>query len=407
MRKNKKLEISYIDAFSDIPDHILFIVVFIIGTVSIISLKHFELPQYVITLIPILLMLVYAFYVGITQRYMLQEDKAGDNLYYLGFLYTLVSLSYSLYSLEQQEQNTSIIISSFGIALSTTITGLMLRVIFNQLREDPVEIEQQARIELSNAAQKLKSEMNIVVLEFNDFRRQMIQSLSESINDITEKTKNAFEININKYAEASEKVLTTINDAFSIFIDNTRRLNELSDKTVNTLNQLIQRIENIEAPPDAIKGKLDSLLDGLSKSVGLISTDIIKQDDTVKVLNQALRAFVDSTSTIRDNYSGISSDLGGSLQLLDQEINSIKSNIVIMNNDLIQLSKSLQENTYASSSNIEYLKNQIMVDLNIIQSHKERIQINIEESDRMIEKVQKSLISLTDTIINELSDKNN
>ena len=39
----------------------------------------------------------YALLALVTKRYRLREDKVGDNIYYLGFLFTLVSLAYALH----------------------------------------------------------------------------------------------------------------------------------------------------------------------------------------------------------------------------------------------------------------------------------------------------------------------
>ena len=67
-------------------------------------------------------------------------DRAGDNLYYLGFLFTLISLIYALVDLFLFEdrntaltlaERTYILIGSFGIALLSTIAGILGRVILH------------------------------------------------------------------------------------------------------------------------------------------------------------------------------------------------------------------------------------------------------------------------------------
>ena len=67
------------------------------------------------------------------------DKPSGDNLYYMGFLFTLTSLAVSLYQFStvgSAEQ----IVQNFGIAIASTIAGITLRIMFNQMRRDPVEV---------------------------------------------------------------------------------------------------------------------------------------------------------------------------------------------------------------------------------------------------------------------------
>jgi hypothetical protein len=66
--------------------------------------------------------------------------KLAINLYYIGFLYTLTSLGVSLWQFSSTE-GAETIVTNFGVAIASTIFGVALRVLFNQMRQDPVEVE--------------------------------------------------------------------------------------------------------------------------------------------------------------------------------------------------------------------------------------------------------------------------
>lgn len=53
----------------------------------------------------------------------LRLDRLGDNFYYLGFIYTLASLSAALVELRTGINSTAIL-GAFGVALITTIVGI-------------------------------------------------------------------------------------------------------------------------------------------------------------------------------------------------------------------------------------------------------------------------------------------
>src|SRR5436190_122066 len=139
----------------------------VFGMAFIVFAKLSALGQVEVTAIPIGILLAYAYVVFRWRQLMLRDDQSGDNLYYLGFLYTLTSIAVSLYQFSLAESAQEQIITNFGIAIATTIVGLALRVMFNQMRQDPPEVERVSRLELADASRRLRRELDAVVLEPN------------------------------------------------------------------------------------------------------------------------------------------------------------------------------------------------------------------------------------------------
>src|SRR5260370_41227379 len=79
------------------------------------------------------------------------------------------------------------IVQNFGIAIGSTITGIGLRVIFNQMRHGPVEVERTMRLELAEAARRVRRELDSTVVEFEDYRRSAQQSAAGSCSHVAEK----------------------------------------------------------------------------------------------------------------------------------------------------------------------------------------------------------------------------
>src|SRR5437773_12183974 len=82
-------------------DHFLFIFAVLLGTAIILSLKGdlIFLPRADMLgiVLPVIVMILYASAVTFVPRVRLRLDQAGDNLYYLGFTFTLCSLAITLY----------------------------------------------------------------------------------------------------------------------------------------------------------------------------------------------------------------------------------------------------------------------------------------------------------------------
>jgi ABC-type uncharacterized transport system substrate-binding protein len=165
---------------------ILFLVFVSIGAAYIVWAKLAGAPGILVTVIPLGLMLVYALTLGFARYFRLRDDQAGDNLYYLGFLYTLTSLGVSLWQFSVN-QGAEGIVTNFGIAIASTILGVALRVVFNQMRQDPIEVERTARLELADAARRVKQELDGTAFEFASFRRATQQMSEEALAETRER----------------------------------------------------------------------------------------------------------------------------------------------------------------------------------------------------------------------------
>jgi hypothetical protein len=157
-----------------------------LGCIYILVAKLGGVDQFYVTFVPVAIMLTYALVIYFARNLRLRDDQSGDNLYYMGFLFTLTSLGVSLYQFSV-ERAAEEIVQNFGIAIASTITGIALRVVFNQMRRDPVEVERMMRLELAEAARRVRRELDSTVVEFAYHRRTAQQGAVDSFNHVVEK----------------------------------------------------------------------------------------------------------------------------------------------------------------------------------------------------------------------------
>jgi hypothetical protein len=113
----------------DMPDKGLFGFIAVFGFINIVVLKLYQFNADAVTVIAIALMLGYGLVAYRIPAVQLRLDRLGDNFYYLGFIYTLASLSAAILQLRNQSVDITGLIESFGIALFTTIVGVAGRVL--------------------------------------------------------------------------------------------------------------------------------------------------------------------------------------------------------------------------------------------------------------------------------------
>ncbi|MDE2977046.1 MAG: hypothetical protein OXU63_05945 [Acidobacteriota bacterium] len=146
----------------------LFLAFFVGGAFLILLMKSLTASALFAVVLPVVLMGSYAVLLVDWPDLRPRYDFAGDNFYYLGFLYTLISLAISLYQFNT-EGATNSIITNFGLALTSTILGLAGRILLNQ-PQDEDEAEARAREDLARANRRLRAEMEYSIDEFQQFR---------------------------------------------------------------------------------------------------------------------------------------------------------------------------------------------------------------------------------------------
>jgi ElaB/YqjD/DUF883 family membrane-anchored ribosome-binding protein len=191
---------------------LLFFGVVVLGAGYIVFSKLHEFSALQVTLVPVLIMIAYALALGLARLFRLRDDQSGDNLYYMGFLFTLTSLAVSLYQFSSAGSAEQIV-QNFGIAIGSTIAGITLRIFFNQMRRDPIEVEHTARLELADASRKVRRELESTVLEFGSFRRATQQTLTDAVDEIEALLKDVNERVVGQLQEFANNANKPLQDA--------------------------------------------------------------------------------------------------------------------------------------------------------------------------------------------------
>ncbi len=234
---------------------VLFASITIGGMIFIWSSKLMGWPLPVVTGVPLALMGIYFTISLAFAGFRLHNEQAGDNLYYMGFLFTLSSLGVSLY-LFAGETSIETIVRNFGIAVTSTIAGVTLRILFNQMRRDPIDIERSVRHELAEMTRRVRTELDSSSREFSHYRRVSNQMLSEGFEEIARQAeRNGQEIN--KILEMlAKQAVTPINDAAAQLTATTSQLSEIIGAFGTAVENVGKKLEEIRSPEDVVRAEL-------------------------------------------------------------------------------------------------------------------------------------------------------
>lgn len=245
-------------------DKFTFLFLVLVGFATLLLAKQLSASQIFISSAMVGLIILYAVIMYFLGNFRLRADQVGDNCYYLGFLYTLMSLGYTLFVFSgSQGVLVNEIIANFGIALASTIAGISLRVVFHQMRVDSADVEREARLTLAQAATDLKSEMEDTVVNFNDFSRQMKQSIAESIQEVGESASGALLESMERHSESVSSATKFIAQSLADYSQASSLLHKQTEEHTRAFIELTKKLDAIDIPEDAVTRKISPVLEDL------------------------------------------------------------------------------------------------------------------------------------------------
>jgi len=233
------------------------------GASAIFGLRMLEVePKYVIAF-PCVILTAYLVYILRTERYGLALDRGADNLYYMGLLFTLVSVSYSLWVARRLTREEAVleIISGFGVALLATILGMAYRVVAMQFRHSPEDTEREARAALAEATQALRDELSALSRDVSVSREAFIQSLTLS----------------QKHAE--KHIVASADD-----------VGGETQRCAKAIGKMASRLEHLSESLEGRGGRVVESADLLAGSIARTAEELEKHTSQVREAGETVRA---------------------------------------------------------------------------------------------------------------------
>lgn len=261
-------------------DIIVFFGTFVGGAVLYFLLHVWGAEQRIVTAVVVGVMVIYAVVVAKVPRLRVRLDQAGDNAYYLGLLFTLVSMAVALWEfgaavsgpeVTSSRSGTQHIIANFGVALASTITGIFLRLLLHQMRVDPADVESMTRIELSEASKRIKAALDNVTADMGRFHQEIRQRTEDVTGTVLESVKRHLVEFTDSVTGAAQRILETTETVQNDVIERSKgaaqRLEEISDSA----RQAIERLRTVEPPPLKLAKRLETIcvaLESLNGQIG-------------------------------------------------------------------------------------------------------------------------------------------
>lgn len=383
-----------------ISDSNRFVILFFFGLgLMLIAKLVFSAPHMIVILFPLSIMGLYSW--QMTRRYhrLNRPERVGDNVYYMGFLFTLVSLGLALYEFGTNPEG---IITDFAIALSTTVLGVLGRVYLTQEDRDIDEYEKEARIHLSKSVIKFRQDLDSARDNIREFATATRQILEESFTEQQkqlEQDREEFkrhldasmarmrqlldeEINVEcgklvasikglaanvadmenllsnqtAWAEQASSNMSKISSTLTAMSES---IDKAGESSAATLAKVSKQIENVNASAGTME-QIHHKLTGLADNIGLMDKAICesakKVSDTLNTLHDGLEEIrikqLDTAmrdagrmQELSDNRDELIRRLSDSSKEIDGHVNRLKKQIDNMSESLISAAKFIRKET--------------------------------------------------------------
>ena len=323
------------------------------------ALLH-ERAQVPITATLIAIMLCYSVAIARISRVGLRLDQAGDNAYYLGLLFTLTSMAFALWDFRLATQSTGAasgvqqIISNFGIALGTTICGILLRVALHQMRVDPADLEAMTRVELTEAAEQLRGILDTTTSDLARFHLEVQQRQTDVMQEMVVRFGEAATQIQKSLAESSAKMVKHTEDSYKTMLEGTHQLTLSLKSLAIEATGAVERLMSVQ-PPLALSRRLEKFGDLLQRvanesertTTGLqtVAAETAKAVATVKDTAELLKSL---TADIRAEQAAIATDVSKAAQSLTLGLEGFNSRLRDILAGVTQLQEQLKETATGS-----------------------------------------------------------
>jgi methyl-accepting chemotaxis protein len=295
----------------------------VLGGLSIVG-AHALFPQdrWPIAVWAVLLMLAFGFSESWYKQG--QEDRLGDNLYYLGLTYTLVSVAHALWAFAGVV-DVDKLVSDFSVALLSTLVGIVGRVLLyehhasHKMAADTDQGMAQLRIEIEGA-----------IGQMQEFRRGLALNLQQAGDSAAQSMSTAFtslSTSANEMGDAAKAMNASLKKGANAFDKTFGRVGEASDALGKRVSELVEGTKVLKSVTEDLNGVMGSLKESVEQQSSALIATLEPLKETTRGISKEL-----------ESLKGTVSPLAESVGELTRQIETAKEEF-----SLIQLKKSVSD----------------------------------------------------------------
>ena len=256
----------------------------------------------------IAIMSFYIYFIYHNENESISKEQKADSCYYLGFILTLVAMINTLIVLDVDDMQSRFnsVVRDFGLALITTIVGLVARIIWLQLTSaNAFDGEETIREKLIAEAQELETQTQRITGAFTSLAadaERVVTPLSGNLSNLS-KT-----LDIPSELSASLHQIATNADELKVNLANLNSQTKAID--LGYFNELSSKFS-------ALNSKLERLTPIMESNIENLNRTFEKNSKSIEDYNQSLASLLDET---KKTYREVNHSLRENAEYLKDEL---------------------------------------------------------------------------------------
>ncbi|RKR26760.1 hypothetical protein C8C93_2008 [Acidovorax sp. 93] len=241
----------------------LFILACALKVVSALAGWYFRSPWILGFTFPLLVMVAYMWLGAIRRNDEVSDEKFADSCYYLGFIFTIASISVALIDLPNIGTNIQDIAVRFGAAMLSTVLGLSVRVAMVTFRKDLGDAIHNAEEGVVEASLRFRDQLGAALDRLNAFETAVDQAARLSVERVNLQVENLSKNHAERLAQFFVALMKGNREAFTQALDEVKgasaRLSESVDGYALGMRSNLESIESkVVAFTDAVTDRLNT-----------------------------------------------------------------------------------------------------------------------------------------------------
>ncbi|BAL23708.1 methyl-accepting chemotaxis protein [Azoarcus sp. KH32C] len=250
---------------------------------------------------------VMALYIGLGARRSdkdVSDEKFADSCYYIGFIFTITSIIFSLFDLPQIGAKMSEIAVRFGVAMVSTVVGLAVRVYLVSFKQDLNDAVAAAEEGVIDATNRLREQLTIALEKMREFDSRVDEATKTTIANVSVGVEKLTESYGEKLTDFFEDLAQENKEAFASALNEVKTAsNRLSDSVDGYSAAMRTNLQSIEA-------KVTDFAAAVTKR---LQETTFPDDYFAKRLEGPLAKLGGSTEEMARHITGVSSDVASSV----------------------------------------------------------------------------------------------
>lgn len=244
------------------------------------------------------------------------DEKFADSCYYLGFIFTITSIIFSLFDLPDIGTKIHDIAVRFGAAMVSTVAGLAVRVYLVSFNKDVADAVREAEYSIIETSQRFREQLVLAYERLSDFQSQVENGTKGAVERVNLQVESLSRNHAEKLSGFFEELAGKNQAAFTHALDEVKKASLRLTESVDGYSL------GMRSNLGSIEAKVTAFTDAVSER---LKTTTFPDDYFAKHLERPLVQLNTATNAVAGQVLATATEVGAAATVLAGALRKLQS----------------------------------------------------------------------------------